>query len=196
MNAETIDPRDIFHGGVTILDRAMRPAGFRFEAVRAGHYPCGRYWRGRRVLEFHVSSSLGLVSQQMDGLAVMHDDWMRALLGPEGGAYPLHSDDPLDCFYALHKDLARHCGDFLRGTGERWRDVAERALQDPRRFTMTLEFLQLEDARREARRAFADRQFAKVVSLYTPIETLLMPAERRRLDIARGRVEAGTVDGW
>jgi hypothetical protein len=61
---------------------------------------------------------------------------------------------------------------------------------------MTLEFLQLEDLRREARHAFADRQFAKVVSMYTPIESQLMPAERRRLDIARERVKTGTIDGW
>jgi hypothetical protein len=61
---------------------------------------------------------------------------------------------------------------------------------------MTLEFLQLEDLRREARRAFADRQFAKVVSMYTPIEKQLMPAERRRLGIARERVRTGRLDGW
>ena len=191
-----MDSRETFRDGVAILDKAMRPAGFKFEEVRAGQYPCGRYWRRGRVLEFHVSSSLGLVSQRMGELAVMHDDWMRALLGPKGGAYPSHSEDPLESFYALHKDLARHCTDFLRGDGARWRAVAERALQDPRKFTMTLEFLQLEDTRREARRAFADRQFAKVVSLYAPIESELMPAERRRLDIARLRVETGTIDGW
>jgi hypothetical protein len=74
--------------------------------------------------------------------------------------------------------------------------VAERALSDPRRFTMTLEFLQLEDTRREARQAFGERQFAKVVSLYAPIEGQLMPAEQRRLQIARQRVETGKRDGW
>jgi hypothetical protein len=191
-----MDPRQTFRDGVAILDRAMRPTGFSFQEVRVGQYPCGRYTRRERVLEFHVSSSVGLVSQRVGHLAVMHDDWMRALLGPNGGAYPLHSDDPLDGFYALHKDLARHCDDFLRGNGERWRSIAERALQDPRKFTMTLEFLQLEDMRREARRAFADRQFGKVVSMYTPIENQLMPAERRRLEIARRRVDTGTIDGW
>jgi hypothetical protein len=191
-----MDPRQTFRDGVAILDRAMRPSGFKFEELRVGQYPCGRYWRRERVLEFHVSSSLGLVSQRVGDLAVMHDDWMRALLGPKGGAYPHHSDDPVDSFYALHKDLARHCDDFLRGSGDRWRAIAERALQDPRKFTLTLEFLQLEDVRREARRAFADRQFGKVVSMYTPIEPQLMPAERRRLDIARLRVATGTIDGW
>jgi len=191
-----MNPREVFRDGVAILHRAMRPAGFKFEEVRVGEYPCGRYSRGGRVLEFHVSSSLGLVSQRMGDVAVMHDDWMRALLGPKGGAYPMHSHDPLDSFYALHKDLARHCDDFLRGDGERWRTIAERALQDPRKFTMTLDFLELEDVRREARRAFADRHFGKVVSMYTPIESQLMPAERRRLEIARERVATGKLDGW
>lgn len=191
-----MDPREVLRDGVAILDRAMRPAGFKFEHVRVSQYPCGRYWRRGRVLEFHVSSSLGLVSQRMGEVAVMHDDWMRALLGPKGGSYPMHSDDPIDSFYALHKDLARHCDDFLRGDGQAWRTVAERALQDPRKFTMTLEFLQLEDVRREARRAFGERQFAKVVSLYTPIEKQLMPAEARRLEIARERVATGKRDGW
>ncbi len=191
-----MDAEATFREGVAILDRAMGPAGFQFDSLWAGEFPCGRYSRGERVLEFHVSSSLGLVSQQIGRLAVMHDDWMRALLGPGGGAYPEPSEDPLDSFHALHKDLARYCDDFLRGRGDTWRKVAERALQDPRRFTVTLEFLQLEDTRREARSAFADRQFAKVVSLYTPIEGILMPAEQRRLEIARVRVETGTLDGW
>ena len=183
-----MDTVELLHEGVAILDRVMRPAGFAFEQIRIGQYPCGRYRRGTRVLEFHVSSSLGLVSQRIGALAVMHDDWMRALLGADGGEYPLHSDDPLDGFYALRSDLSRHCCDFLQGSAAAWRDVAERALRDPRRFTLTLDFLQQEDLRRQARHAFAERDFATVVALYSPIEDDLMPAERRRLDIARGRV--------
>src|SRR3954466_15749133 len=102
-----MDAKQVLRDGIAILDRAMRPAGFKFEEVRAGEYPCGRYWRRGRVLEFHVSSSLGLVSQRMGELAVMHDDWMRALLGPKGGEYPRHSPDPLEGFPALAKDPAR-----------------------------------------------------------------------------------------
>jgi hypothetical protein len=185
-----VDALELLDEGVAILDRVMRPAGFAFEQIRIGQYPCGRYQRGARVLEFHVSSSLGLVSQRIGPLAVMHDDWMRALLGPDGGEYPVHSDDPLDGFYALRGDLSRHCCDFLGGSAVAWRDVAERALRDPRRFTVTLDFLEQEDLRRRARRAFAERDFATVVALYAPIEDDLMPAERRRLDIARVRVRS------
>jgi hypothetical protein len=35
-----------------------------------------------------------------------------------------------------------------------------------------------------------------VVALYEPLERQLMPAERRRLEIARERVATGRLDGW
>jgi hypothetical protein len=183
--------------GVEILNSAMGPASFSFEQVHEGTYLCGRYTRGERTLELHFSDSLRLVSQRIGDTVVMHDDFMRALVGPGGGRYPGATDaDPLDGFRRLLADLQSHCGDFLRGSARRWRKVAERALLDPRRFTVTHEFLQLEDARRDARSAFAAHEFAKVVALYEPLEGGLMPAERRRLEIARERVRTGRLDGW
>jgi hypothetical protein len=188
---------ETLRAGVRILDPALRSAGFGFEPVYEGHYLCVRYLKKERVLELHFSDSLRLVSQRIDDLVVMHDDFMRALLGPNGGHYPPRSlDDPLEAFDCLRMDLEHHWRDFLRGRGREWREVAERALLDPRRFTVTHEFLQLEDARRDARSAFAARHFAKVVAFYAPIEDQLMPAERRRLEIARERVETGRLDGW
>jgi hypothetical protein len=182
--------------GVQILDAVMGPARYRFEVVHDGAYVCCRYRRADRTLELHFSHSLRLVSQRIGDLVVMHDDFMRALVGAGGGGYPSSSDDPLDAFRALRTDLRTHCGDFLTGNANRWRAVAERALLDPRRFTITHEFLQLEDARRDARSAFASRDFAKAAALYEPIESVLMPAERRRLEIARERVRTGRLDGW
>jgi hypothetical protein len=182
--------------GVEILDAVMGPAGFNFEQVHDGAYACGRYRRADRTLELHFSDSLRLVSQRIGDVVVMHDDFMRALVGPSGGRYPGSSPEPLDAFRGLRTDLREHCGEFLRGNTKKWRTVAERALLDPRRFTVTHEFLQLEDARRDARSAFAGREFAKVVALYGPIEKLLMPAERRRLEVARERVRTGRRDGW
>jgi hypothetical protein len=182
--------------GVEILDAVMEPAGFDFEQVHDGAYACGRYRRADRTLELHFSDSLRLVSQRIGDVVVMHDDFMRALVGPKGGRYPGRSVEPLDGFRDLRTDLREHCGEFLRGNAKKWRSVAERALLDPRRFTVTHEFLQMEDARRDARSAFANREFAKVVALYEPIEKLLMPAERRRLEVARERVRTGRRDGW
>jgi len=182
--------------GVEILDAVMRPAKFDFEQVHDGAYVCGRYRRADRTLELHFSDSLRLVSQRIGDVVVMHDDFMRALVGPAGGRYPGNSTEPLDCFRDLRTDLRTHCGEFLRGSAKKWRSVAERALQDPRRFTITHEFLQLEDARRDARGAFAAHDFARVVVLYEPLEGVLMPAERRRLEIARERVRTGRRDGW
>jgi hypothetical protein len=117
-------------------------------------------------------------------------------VGSSGGRYPGASSEPLDGFRGLRTDLRVHCGEFLRGSEKKWREVAERALQDPRRFTITHEFLQLEDTRRDARSAFAAHDFVKFVALYEPLEKLLMPAERRRLEIARERVRTGRRDGW
>lgn len=182
--------------GVRVLDPVMGSAGFRRELVHDGHYQCVQYRRRGRVLELHFSDSLRLVSQRLDDLTVMHDDFMRALLGPAGGHWPARSDDPLEDFHCLRMDLEHHCSDFLRGRGREWREVAERALRDPRRFTVTHEFLQLEDARRDARRAFGTGDFNKVVAIYSAIESSLMPAERRRLEIARERVGTGKRDGW
>jgi hypothetical protein len=182
--------------GVAILGPALAPAGFSFAPVHEGAYMCGRFVKRGRVLELHFADSLRLVSQRIDDLVVMHDDFMRALLGPKGGRYPGNSDDPLDAFRLLRMDLELHCGDFLKGGGRKWRSVAEEALLDPRRFTITHEFLQLEDTRRDARSAFANREFAKAVALYSGIEAQLMPAEARRLEIARARVQRGDLDGW
>ncbi|HEY2602052.1 MAG TPA: hypothetical protein VGI67_10880 [Thermoleophilaceae bacterium] len=182
--------------GVEILDDVMGPARFRFEPVHDGAYACCRYRRADRTLELHFSDSLRLVSQRIGDVVVMHDDFMRALVGPGGGRYPGSSTDPLDDFHGLSADLRSHCAEFLRGNPHKWRAVAERALRDPRRFTITHEFLQLEEARRDARSAFAAHEFAKVVALYEPLERQLMPAECRRLEIARERVRTGWLDGW
>jgi hypothetical protein len=182
--------------GVRILDPVMSQAGFRRELVHEGHYMCVQYARRRRVLELHFADSLRLVSQRIDDLTVMHDDFMRALLGPAGGHYPAHSSDPLDGFHALRMDLEHYCADFLRGKGRDWREIAERALRDQRRFTITHEFLQLEDARRDARVAFGVGDFKKAVAIYSSMESDLMPAERRRLEIAHERVRTGRRDGW
>src|SRR6185437_9273663 len=187
---------DTLRHGVEILDAVMGPAKFRFEQVHDGAYVCGRYRRADRTLELHFSDSLRLVSQRIGDVVVMHDDFMRALVGPAGGRYPSASVEPLDGFRGLRTDLREHCGEFLRGSAKKWREVAERALRDPRRFTITHEFLQMEDARRDARSAFATHEFAKVVALYEPLEAVLMPAERRRLEIARERVITGRLDGW
>src|SRR5690242_15659419 len=141
---------DTLRLGVEILDSVMSPAGFDFEQVHDGAYACGRYSRADRTLELHFSDSLRLVSQRIGNLVVMHDDFMRALVGPAGGRYPGKSAEPLDGFRDLRTDLREHCGEFLGGNAKKWRSVAERALRDPRRFTVTHEFLQLEDARRDA----------------------------------------------
>jgi hypothetical protein len=189
---------EILRQGVEILNSVMAPAKFRFEQVHDGTYLCGRYTRADRTLELHYSDSLRLVSQRIGDLVVMHDDFMRALVGPAGGRYPGddHGADPLDGFRRLLADLQSHGDEFLRGSERKWRAVAERALLDPRRFTITHDFLRLEDARRDARSAFASREFAAVVALYEPLERELMPAERRRLEIARERVRTGRLDGW
>jgi hypothetical protein len=195
-----MSPRtELLRQGVEILNTAMAPADFAFEQVHDGTYLCGRFTRGERILELHFSDSLRLVSHRIGDTVVMHDDFMRALIGPGGGRYPgagAPDSDPLDGFRRLLADLQSHCGEFLRGSARRWRRVADRALLDPRRFTVTHEFLRLEDTRRDARGAFAAHDFAKVVALYEPLERLLMPAERRRLEIARERVLTGRLDGW
>ena len=55
----------------------------------------------------------------MGTLVIMHEAYMRSLLGTQGGnKYPGFSEDPLDGFRDLAFDLEKFSADFLAGAGE------------------------------------------------------------------------------
>src|SRR5437868_689109 len=88
--------------GCKILDAVMKPHGFNFVGGltgkgSGGYFASGEYVRGDRRLELHFRYSLGLVTYHIGELSLTHDEYMRALLGKDGGnKYPGFSDDPLD----------------------------------------------------------------------------------------------------
>ena len=124
---------EILHAGCRILDEVMRPSGFKFIEGRSGpssggDYACGEYVKDDRRLEIHFRGSLGLVTYHLGSLSLLHEAYMRALLGRNGGnQYPGFSDDPLDGFRHLSYDLTHFCGDFLSGPGEEFKACVAKA---------------------------------------------------------------------
>lgn len=125
MRISTVKDRiEILYRGSDILASVLSPHGFQFKVVSSGSscggtFVCGEFVHGDRRLELHVRWSLGLVAYHMGRLMLMHDDYLRALLGrSHAGHYPSTSEDPLVGFDGLRQDLVEYCTDFICGTGE------------------------------------------------------------------------------
>lgn len=121
---------EILRAGCSILDEVMKPHGFAFVERSSGqssggNYASGEYVNGDRRLEIHFRHSLGLVTYHVGSSSLTHRDYMRALLGEDGGnQYPGFSDEPLDGFRHLKYDLSHFCEDFLSGSGEEFKRYA------------------------------------------------------------------------
>jgi hypothetical protein len=119
-----MNPREILNNGRQILDPVFIGGGFTFTETEegkgsGGRYASGRYEKGDRYLEIHFRWNLGLVRYHIGELSLSHENYMRALVGPNGGnKYPGFSDDPIDAFRDLAYDLEKFCRDFLSGPGE------------------------------------------------------------------------------
>jgi hypothetical protein len=115
---------ELFRAGCEILDPIVKPHNFvleneMFGRSSGGEFASGEYIRGDRRLELHLRFSLGLVAYHVGSLSLLHQAYMRALLGRDGGSkYPGFSDEPLDGFRHLSYDLAHYAQDFLSGSGE------------------------------------------------------------------------------
>jgi len=99
-----------------------------------GSCASGRYVKDDRRLEIHFRQSLGLVTYHLGKIAITHEQFMYALLGPQGGnKYPNFSDDPLEAFRDLSWDLERYCLDFLTGPGEEFARCVQTAKEHANR---------------------------------------------------------------
>ena len=113
------DPADVLQRGRKYLDPVLTPHGFVFYAGPAGRgsggpYASAVYKNRERELELHFRFSLGLVTYHFGPLVLAHTDYMRALLGPNGGnQYPGFSEEPLDAFKGLAHDLQAFAAAFL-----------------------------------------------------------------------------------
>jgi len=120
--------------GAAILGEVLEPAGFVFHpgihaSGSGGPFADGRFVRGDQYIELHFRHSLGLVSYGWGGEALTHEDYLRGL-GAKG-AYPGFSDDPLDGFRHLARDLAGPLAGFVAGDRTAF-DAAAKVASQPR----------------------------------------------------------------
>jgi hypothetical protein len=128
------NPERIVEEGHRILDAVLLPHGFAYRKGlhgkhHAGDFARGEYVRGDRRIEIHFRHSLGLVTYYLGDLQLVHADYMRALLGAQGGnRYPGFYDDPMEAFRELAFDLEHFCSDFLSGDGAEFKRCAQTVL--------------------------------------------------------------------
>src|SRR5579871_1399125 len=126
----------ILKQGLKILDEVMIPHGFAsvFTDLRGlgsgGEFSSAVYARVNRRLELHLRFSLGLVAYHLDKISLSHEDYMWSVIGKRHSSnYPGFSDDPLDGFRHLLRDLVEYGSAFLTGTDEEFLRHVEKARQ-------------------------------------------------------------------
>ena len=92
-----------------------------------GRFATGDYVSGRRRLELHFRRSLGFVTYHLDGSSVSHEGLMRALGAAGRHEYPGFSDDPLDGFRHLQRDIECYGQVFLTGSDDDFSHVLAEA---------------------------------------------------------------------
>ena len=82
-----------------------------------GAYASAEFLRGDRRLEVHFRYSLGMVSYHVGNVSLSHEDYMWSVMRKRGAShYPGFSNDPLDGFRDLRRDLEEYGAAFLTGT--------------------------------------------------------------------------------
>jgi hypothetical protein len=115
------NPLEILKAGVQILKSLMSEHRFSDALTAAGRgsggaYASAEFLRGDRRLEVHFRYSLGLVTYHVGNLSLSHEDYMWSVMGKRGAShYPGFSNDPLDGFRDLRRDLEEYGAAFLTG---------------------------------------------------------------------------------
>lgn len=111
------DVANTLRAGVLILNDLLEPHEFVSLLTDAGigsggQYASAEFRRGNRRLELHFRFSLGLVTYHVESAALSHEDYMWSVLGKRWASYyPGFSEDPLDGFRHLRRDLEQlWCG--------------------------------------------------------------------------------------
>jgi hypothetical protein len=201
---------ELLRRGCDILDGVMFPHGFtraeeceQQEPSITGGGPIvarGGFVRHDRRLELEVWFELRRVVYCDGNLWLEHVPYLRAL-GVAAGAnfYPGFSDDPLDSFRHLAKDLECFAGEFLSADAATLRRAAvAAAAQRPEQARRYRAWMVGDDsARLRARELFHRHQFAEVVRL---LEGLQYPEymdayEKKILETARRRAASSPSSG-
>src|SRR5688572_17765486 len=106
-------PEQLLLTGCEVLNPVLVPHGFQFRLDEVGigsggHFAMGEYSRAQRALELHFRHSLGLVTYKLGSVNASHELMMRALHVQGQNEYPGFSEDPLDGFRHLARDLERY----------------------------------------------------------------------------------------
>jgi len=126
-----MDVLETLKAGVLILNDLM--AGHRFSHSltgagkgSGGTFASAEFHRGNRRLELHLRYSLGLVAY-VGSVTLSHEDFMWSVLGKRRAShYPGFSDDPLDGFRDLCRDLGEYGSPFLSEGDSEFLKCAER----------------------------------------------------------------------
>ena len=131
---------EVLRIGARELAPFLEPHGFEFVQTNAGPssggpFASGKYRRGDRRLALHVRGSLGLVTYHVGGSQLTHTDLtraVRAVAGPNAfPEYPGFSDDPLDGFRHLGKDIRRFAQAFTTETNEDFAALVDWVARNP-----------------------------------------------------------------
>jgi hypothetical protein len=121
----TLDPARILAEGAKILAEVFISRGFTYSNLgvvtgSGGRSARGEFHKSSRRLELHFRYSLGLVTYHLQtdrDNSISHEDYMWSVIGTRfASEYPGFSDDPLDAFRALNRDIEQHGGDFVEGS--------------------------------------------------------------------------------
>ena len=118
------NPEEALLQGSELLKPVFSRHGFIFALLGGGDSSGGQFafaeFRiGDRSFEFHFRYSLGMVAYHLGSESISHEEYMCSVLGkPHLSDYPCFSNDPLDAFQHLRRDLETYCGEFLEGTND------------------------------------------------------------------------------
>lgn len=126
-------PKEALLQGADMLRPLFSEHGFAFELLgegrgSGGEFAYAEFSKGERRIEFHFRYSLGMVTYHLGPDSISHEQYMFSVLEePTRSHYPGFSNDPLEAFRDLSSDLHAHCGEFLEGTNEEFRQRIENA---------------------------------------------------------------------
>jgi hypothetical protein len=127
------DVAEIIRNGTALLQDLLGRHGFSQDPIKSGSGSGGAFAstgfrRGDRELELHFRYSLGLVRYGVHRATISHEDYMWSVLGQRWQShYPGFSQDVLDGFRHLRRDLEEYGQDFLAGSDAEFLRHVERS---------------------------------------------------------------------
>lgn len=184
-------------GAALHLRPLLEPLGFVFRVVRTANSSGGvsceaELTRQDRKIELHFRHSLGLVRYHVGSISASHTAYWEIVGGGRARRYPGFGSTPVDAFQHLAADLAHIRSDFVDGDCsmlcEASRVEKGRSAEESRR--KMVGFVGDQRAREEARKAFREKDYRKVVSLLDELRYAddMSPAEQKMLSMSKKRL--------